>query len=652
MIQAIGLTSTPLRNRPPVVDDLTFEVPSGQITGLLGAPGAGKSTTLRLMLALEPGRGVTLFEGRPLHRVPRPARAVGVLLGDVPGHPARSARNHLRMLCSAFGVSVNRADEVLDVVGLTGVADQRLASFSLSMDRRLGLAVALLAEPRALLLDEPARDLAPRDCAWVHALLRSYVAQGGAVLITGRDAKAMARTADRIVTIDDGRLIADQPAEEFARTRLRPHVAVHSPHAQRLAVLLADEGTETLADSGNRIVVYGSSTARIGETAYRHGILLHRLADEEADTGLGTPLARADGHPASQAATTATPDEPHTAAPRPAAIAASSTPPAPAPAPAPTTATIPATATIPTTGRPSADSAAESAPGDTMAVAGPQSDNPVDGVASSGSMPEAAVRTTPLSPARVRPLRYELRRMWGVGTPWWIAAASLLVSVAGSLLMAGGEASSLRLLSGWPVALPLPPAALGAGLLGALSYGQEFRYPVLVPGRAPVPRWPALLAAKLAAGACAASVLAALAIAIDLAVLRLLAPGPVVSAAAGHVPVAALAASAALAAGCAWAGVLAACVFRTTALGMSAVLAVPLLVAPVVRAVAERPVVHRLVEAADVLRSLVGGWPGELDGGSRALAYLAVQPIGCAMVLSIMTLLCLYLAAVLRGRAR
>ncbi|UNZ16992.1 ATP-binding cassette domain-containing protein [Streptomyces sp. 891-h] len=311
MIQAIGLTSTVRRKRLPRVDDLTFEARPGQVTVLLGRAGSGKSEALRLMLQLVPGRGVALFRGRPVQRIPHPAREIGALLGDVPGHPARTARGHMRMLTAVAGVPVERADEVLDVVGLSGLADQRLGDFSLGMDRRLGMAAALLGDPHTLVLDEPTRGLSPREASWLHGLLRGFAEQGGVVLVTSRDARETARTADRVVSLDRGRLIADQAAADFSRTRLRPRVAVRTPHAERFAAVLSQEARsaersssgafEVVREGGSKVAVYGSSCAAVGESAFRHGILVHRLAEEIGDTGDGSrpgPLNRADGRAA------------------------------------------------------------------------------------------------------------------------------------------------------------------------------------------------------------------------------------------------------------------------------------------------------------------------------------------------------------------
>ncbi|MFJ9815300.1 ATP-binding cassette domain-containing protein [Streptomyces sp. NPDC101151] len=291
MIQAFGLTSNPRKAHPPAVDDVSFEAPAGHVTVLLGAAGAGKTTALKLMLELQQGRGMTYFKGRPLHKIPHPSREVGVLLGDVPGHPARSIRGHLRMLCAAAGVPARRADEVLEVVGLVGLREERLGTLSRGMDRRLGLSCALLADPHTLVLDNPTEGLSAREARWLHGMLRAHAAQGGTVLFTTSDSKEAAREADRVVTLDGGRLVADQEAREFARTRLRPRVAVRSPYAARLASLLTKEArtarrsVEVVREDGNRLSVYGSTTADVGETAFRHGILVHQLADEVGDMG-------------------------------------------------------------------------------------------------------------------------------------------------------------------------------------------------------------------------------------------------------------------------------------------------------------------------------------------------------------------------------
>ncbi|MEV5240643.1 ATP-binding cassette domain-containing protein [Streptomyces cinnamoneus] len=598
MIQAIGLTSVPRRHQPPVVDDLTFEARPGRVTVLLGEPGAGKTAALRLLLRLDPGRGVTLFRGRTLDRIPHPTREIGVMLGDVPGHPSRTARSHLRMLSAAAGVPVERADDVLEVVGLSGLADQRLGDFSLGMDRRLGLASALLGDPHTLVLDDPAHGLSPRETAWLHGLLRGYAAQGGAVLVTSRDAKEAGRIGDQVVTIDQGRLVADQDAAAFVGCRLRPRVTVQSPLANRLAHVLAEEAdtadeatggpsVEVVHEGGSRISVYGSSCAAVGEAAFRHGILVHRLTEEAGDTGPVTPLQRADGRPTDTPA-----DE----------AAAAETPEKPVPPP-------------------TAD--AGEGPGSRLTAPGP-----------------------------VWPLRYELRRTTGVRTGWNVAAAALAASLVASVLLARTDASpSLRLLTGWPVWLPLPPAAFAAGLLGALAFGQEFRYPALAPDQGTVPRRLGLLGAKLLVTAGAALLLAVASVGLDAAVLRLLFGRSAVLLADGWgVP---LAGWAGLVLGCAWAGLLAAGLFRSTALGLVAVLAVPTVVVPVLGGLLSRPAARSLIGLPERLRSAaVVQWPAGLDQGIAAALRLMSQPTGWALALALAGLLGAYVLTVFRGRPR
>ncbi|MEV7426776.1 ATP-binding cassette domain-containing protein [Streptomyces sp. NPDC091212] len=631
MLQAIGLTSAPRRDLPPAVDDLTFEAPPGCVTALLGAPGAGKTTALRLMLELEPGRGVTCFRGRPLHRIAHPAREIGVLLGDVPGHPARTVRGQLRMLCAAAGVPASRADELIEVVGLGALRDEGLGSLSLGMDRRLGLASALLGDPHTLVLDAPSAGLSPRENSWLFGLLRAHAGHGGTVLYTTSDSKEAARTADRVVTIDRGRLVADQDAASFARTRLRPRVAVRTPHAARLADALNREARAgrrsvevvTREDAGSLLTVYGSSCPEIGETAFRHGVLVHQLADEIGDAG---PAAAA---------------------------------PVPAPVIPGLAVTVPAAATaLATAPGPEVEEAArhpEAAPGsEVVRVPGPAS-APEAGAARAprgGSVPLPP--PLPSRPVRspLRPVRYELRRMFGVRSAPLIVAAVLVASVALAVPLARTGATPLPgLLAAWPAILPLPPAALGAGLLGALSFGDEYRYPALAGARGTVPRRLGLLLAKLVVTAGAALLLASLSVLADAGALRL-----AYGAAAAPVPdnwIALSAGWAGLAVGCAWAGLLGAGVFRITVAGMAAVVAVPTLVGPLVQKALAGPSVRSLVGLPDRLRELTWlEWPRQADHWLMATVGLVAQPVAAALALSLSVLLCAYLLTGLRRRAR
>ncbi|MEV0323578.1 ATP-binding cassette domain-containing protein [Streptomyces sp. NPDC050658] len=615
MIQAIGLTSNARQELPPAVDDVSFEARTGRVTALLGARAAGKTTALRLMLELQPGRGVTYFRGRPLHRITHPSREVGVLLGDVPGHPARTVRGQLRMLCAAAGVPVRRADDVLEVVGLVSLRDQRLGTLSRGMDRRLGLACALLADPHTLVLDAPADGLSARESGWLHGILRAHAAQGGTVLFSTDDPKEAARTADRVVTLEAGRLVADQEVGDFARTRLRPRVAVRSPHAARLGALLTKEAragrrsVEVVREDGNRLSVYGSNCADVGETAFRHSILVHQLADEIGDAG-------------------------------------------PSPTPAPNGGSEPAGPVEP----PQAESAdaAEPEPGATKII-------PLaTGAAPVPASPEPSTPLSPLPPpisvrpARgpLRPLRYELRRVAGVGTGYLTAAAVLAVSAGLCVFLArSGHTPQPRLLAAWPRELPLPPAALGVGLLGALAFGEEFRHPALAADRGTVPRRLGLLCAKLLVAAGTALLLGLVVVAADAGVLHL-----VYGSELTEVPADWLSMSAswvALMVGCAWAGVLAGGVFRSTTAGLAAVLAVPIVVVPLVQKALEGPSVRSAAGLPGRLRDLaLVQWPfgaeRYLAGGVRMIA----QPVGSALMLSLTALLCAYLLTTMRGRAR
>jgi ABC-type multidrug transport system ATPase subunit len=774
VIQAFGLTSDHRKELPPALDDVSFEARAGRVTVLLGAPGAGKSTALRLMLELQQGRGITYFRGRPLHRIAHPSREVGVLLGDVPGHPARTVRGHLRMLCAAAGVPVRRADEVLEVVGLVSLGEERLGTLSRGMDRRLGLACALLADPHTLVLDEPTDGLSDRESQWVHSMLRAHAAQGGTVLSTTSDPKEAVRIADQVVSLDQGRLVADQEARDFARNRLRPRVAVRSPHAARLAALLVKEArtarrsVEVVQEDGNRLSVYGSTCAHVGETAFRHGILVHQLADEVGDMGPGagadptdrTPIqkgtarigdeqqaslallsaisqtsresrsasAQAPGEPQDASArghrdphattdtaakdthagsaarvavsvgetrtadgeqgpapvphespdplpgdprpdddktrterstaptrtTTDTAHTPHTPlnrdATRPAAAEARPTAapqPQPRPAGEPTApADVPADAPHPSQDAASTPVALPATNGHD-GVPAPTTPTALDAL--SALPPPISVRP---APSPLRPLRYELRRATGISTGMIIGAAVLLVSAVTALLLARiGHTPQARLLAAWPAELPLPPAALGAGLLGALAFGDEFRHPALAADRGTVPRRLGLLTAKLLVATLSALMLAFLTVGCDAEMLYLVYGREFAKVPADWLQLSA--SWAGLMVGCAWAGVLAAGVFRSTTAGLAAVVAVPVAVVPLVQKAVENTSVRTAAGISMRLReTLLMQWP---FGGERYLAGVVrviVQPVGGALALSLTVLMCAYLLTALRSRAR
>ncbi len=294
MIQITGLTKAYRRGRPPAVLDLTFDARPGMVTALLGDEGAGKSTALRLMVELERGHGLTLFDGRTYRRIRRPEREIGVLLATgrpEAGHPGQRARAHLRMLAGAVGVPARRADDLLEQTRLAAVADHRIGTFSPGMHRRLALAAALLGTPSTLLLDAPTEGLSPSNEEWFGAFLRSFALSGGTVLTTTRSPAEAAVLADRVVTLDAGRLAADQPVVEFRRTRLHPEVLVRGPQMARLADLLVAQGGQVRRDGGAGLAVSGIDRTEVGELAYRNGILLHELADRVAERPVSYPAA-------------------------------------------------------------------------------------------------------------------------------------------------------------------------------------------------------------------------------------------------------------------------------------------------------------------------------------------------------------------------
>ncbi|MFJ6408615.1 ATP-binding cassette domain-containing protein [Streptomyces hydrogenans] len=577
MLQAIGLTSNPRHDRPPAVDDLTFEAPPGAVTALVGPPGSGKTTALRLLLELDPGRGLSYFRGRPLRRIAQPAREVGIVLGDVPGHPSRTVRGQLRMLAAGAGVPVVRADEVIRAVGLAGLEARRLGSLPRGAERRLALAAALLGEPHALLLDDPGAGLSPEERVRLHGLLRAHADAGGTVLYTTRDARDAARNADRVVTLDDGRLAAAQDAGEFARTRLRPRVAVRTPQAARLAAAVTQEAraarrpVEVVTEDGNLLLVYGGDCAQVGDTAFRHGVPVHRLADETGDS------------------------------------------------------------------RP-AGAGAEEVPG------------PLPGAGAAAPDRAAGARRPIRSP--LRPLRYELRRIAGVPSTALVLAGALAVSAVLAVLLGRGGGTPLpAVLAAWPELLPLPPAALGAGLIGALSFGEEYRYPALAAGRGAVPRRLALLLAKLAVSAVLALVLGVLVAGADLAALRLFYGADLIVVPDNwH----AMGASwLGLSVGCAWAGVLGAGVFRAAAAGVAAVLFVPVAFVPLLRQVMSGPAVRSVAGLPARLGEFAGPrWAPPLDRWIAGVLEVVAQPAGVALLLTLTVLLCAYLLTGVRRQAR
>ncbi len=280
MIEASALTKR--YGDKLAVDDLSFRVRPGQVTGFLGPNGAGKSTTMRLMLGLDSGGGRTTFDGRPYAELADPVREVGALLEAKAFHPTRSARNHLRMLAAPSRIPDRRVDELLELVGLASVAGKAPKGFSLGMGQRLGLAAALLGDPAALILDEPANGLDPQGINWLRGFLQSYAASGRTVLVSSHLLAEMAQMADHLVVIGRGRLISDVATAEFVARSSVNAVTVRTPQADRLVALLTGQGASVTAESGGVLAVTGLEQARIGELAFAAGIVLHELAPRVA----------------------------------------------------------------------------------------------------------------------------------------------------------------------------------------------------------------------------------------------------------------------------------------------------------------------------------------------------------------------------------
>lgn len=266
------------------VDDLSFQVRPGQVTGFLGPNGSGKSTTLRLMLGLDSGRGVTLWDGKPLSLHAQAPKVVGAHLDAKFFHPSRTARSHLRMLAAASKASKQRVDEVIALMGLESVAKKRPKGFSLGMGQRLGLATAILAEPDVLLLDEPANGLDPQSIHWLRDYLKYYAAQGRTVLVSSHLLSEMEIMADHVVVIAKGRLLADESMTDLINQSTTNDVLVRSPRAEDLAAAVrAELGPEAVSvEPPDGLAISGATTDQIGDIAFRHALPLAELTRRTA----------------------------------------------------------------------------------------------------------------------------------------------------------------------------------------------------------------------------------------------------------------------------------------------------------------------------------------------------------------------------------
>jgi ABC-2 type transport system ATP-binding protein len=260
------------------VDSLTFSVRPGVVTGFLGPNGAGKSTTMRMIAGLDhPTSGRALVDGSPYVEDPAPLRRVGLLLEAKAVHTSRTARNHLRALAATQGIGRRRVEEVIELTGLQDVADKRVAGFSLGMGQRLGIASALLGDPTNLILDEPVNGLDPEGVLWMRKLLRSLAAEGRTILLSSHLMSEMALTADHLIVIGRGRLIADLSVEELTVRASRSLVRLRTPDAGALAELLVAPDVIVEAPTRDRLEVTGLASDAIGELARRHNLPLYEL---------------------------------------------------------------------------------------------------------------------------------------------------------------------------------------------------------------------------------------------------------------------------------------------------------------------------------------------------------------------------------------
>ncbi|MFD9032356.1 ABC transporter ATP-binding protein [Streptomyces sp. NPDC059567] len=265
------------------VSDLSFTVRPGHVTGFLGPNGAGKSTTLRMMLGLHrPTSGSVLIDGRPFADRPRGMRHVGALLDAHDVHGGRTAQAHLSALAVSNRLPRRRVGEVLDEVGLGDAGGRRIGGFSLGMKQRLGIATALLGDPPVLLFDEPLNGLDPEGVKWVRGLFHRLAAEGRTVFVSSHLMSEMENTADFLVVIGRGRLIADESLKDFAARGTRQSVSVRTPDVAALRAVLTDEGAHVEPQTDNSLTVTGMSASRIGDLAFRSMVPVHELTPHTA----------------------------------------------------------------------------------------------------------------------------------------------------------------------------------------------------------------------------------------------------------------------------------------------------------------------------------------------------------------------------------
>jgi ABC-2 type transport system ATP-binding protein len=281
MIEARGLTKK--YGETVAVDGLSFRVEPGLVTGFLGPNGAGKSTTMRMVMGLDrPTNGTAVIAGRAYRDLTNPLREVGALLDAAAVHPGRNAHDHLLALARSNGIARARVSAMLEQVGLSSVAGRRVGTFSLGMRQRLGIAAALLGDPPVLLFDEPINGLDPEGIAWIRRLMRGLAAEGRTVFLSSHLMSEMEDTADRLVVIGSGRLVAETSLAEFIGSGTRASVRVVSPRIAELVNLLRAAGATIASADHQALTVNGMTAAQIGDIAAEHGIAMHELTPQQA----------------------------------------------------------------------------------------------------------------------------------------------------------------------------------------------------------------------------------------------------------------------------------------------------------------------------------------------------------------------------------
>lgn len=283
MIEATNLTKR--YGAKTAVNDISFSLQPGQVIGFLGPNGAGKSTTMRMLMGLDrPTSGSITVMGKPYAEHRNPLSVAGALLDAKGVHPGRSARSHLRALAATHGISDTRVNKVLELTGIESVAHKRIGGFSLGMGQRLGIATALLGDPQVLVLDEPVNGLDPDGVLWVREFVRAFAAEGRTVLLSSHLMSEMAQTADHVLVLGRGSLIADAPiAQLIAAGGGQRTVRVSSPQSIKLGELLRARGARSTQQSDcDELLLDGITAAEVGEIAAANGIVLHALSTDAA----------------------------------------------------------------------------------------------------------------------------------------------------------------------------------------------------------------------------------------------------------------------------------------------------------------------------------------------------------------------------------